>query len=246
MNELLTTKQLQAMLQMDRITIYRMLSDGRLPGFKVGGQWRFRRADVEAWLDRQGAAPTAPSSGPLSAADDLLPLRCIQAIQKVLTQAAGLGSLLLNPEGMPLTEASNAPYFCRLILSTDEGRRRCLATYRQVAQGAASPCHAGLRYARAAVAVRGQVAAHLLLGQCVVGEAQPSEETVADLSAACGLNADALRAAVAAVPTREAAAFSGLEGLAAQVAETYAEVSEERLELLERLRKISEISHLGR
>ena len=31
-------------------TVYRLVKGGRLPGFKVGGQWRFSRAILEAWV----------------------------------------------------------------------------------------------------------------------------------------------------------------------------------------------------
>lgn len=34
-------------------TIYSLVQRGRLPGFKVGGQWRFRRADIEHWVEEQ-------------------------------------------------------------------------------------------------------------------------------------------------------------------------------------------------
>jgi len=34
-------------LQVDRVTIYRMLEDGRLRGFNVRGEWRFHRHEVE-------------------------------------------------------------------------------------------------------------------------------------------------------------------------------------------------------
>ena len=54
---LLTARQLQELLQVDRITIYRMLSDGRLEGFKVGGQWRFSRQAIQGWLKEQQANP---------------------------------------------------------------------------------------------------------------------------------------------------------------------------------------------
>jgi excisionase family DNA binding protein len=53
LEELLTTRQLQDLLQVDRVTIYRMLADGRLRGFKVGGQWRLPRRQIEAWLQAQ-------------------------------------------------------------------------------------------------------------------------------------------------------------------------------------------------
>ncbi len=47
MNELLTTKQIQDLLQVDRITVYRMLNDGRLKGVKIGNQWRFPQSEID-------------------------------------------------------------------------------------------------------------------------------------------------------------------------------------------------------
>ena len=34
-------------------TAYTMVKAGDLPGFKLRGQWRFRRVDVDAWIERQ-------------------------------------------------------------------------------------------------------------------------------------------------------------------------------------------------
>ncbi|HEX9074887.1 MAG TPA: helix-turn-helix domain-containing protein, partial [Anaerolineae bacterium] len=53
MDDLLTTKQLMDLLHLDRTTIYRMLNDGRLPGVRVGGQWRFSRQTIDGWLKDQ-------------------------------------------------------------------------------------------------------------------------------------------------------------------------------------------------
>ncbi|MGD8518216.1 MAG: helix-turn-helix domain-containing protein, partial [Anaerolineae bacterium] len=64
---LLTTRQLQELLQVDRITIYRMLDDGRLEGFKVGGQWRFSRQAIDQWLEeRRGNAEGLAADAPLA------------------------------------------------------------------------------------------------------------------------------------------------------------------------------------
>ena len=41
MQELLTANQVQRLFDVDRSTIYRMASDGRLPAVKIGRQWRF-------------------------------------------------------------------------------------------------------------------------------------------------------------------------------------------------------------
>ncbi|RMD52615.1 MAG: DNA-binding protein, partial [Candidatus Thermofonsia bacterium] len=48
MAELLTAREVQEMLNVDRSTVYRMAEDGRLPAVKVGKQWRFPREKVEA------------------------------------------------------------------------------------------------------------------------------------------------------------------------------------------------------
>jgi excisionase family DNA binding protein len=84
--DLLTTKQLQELLQVDRITIYRMLNDGRLRGFKVGGQWRFSRQEIETWLQAQRVdlhlaeeVRVVGGTGVLS--PSVLSISCVQAIQ---------------------------------------------------------------------------------------------------------------------------------------------------------------------
>lgn len=51
MPDLLSPKQLAEYLQLSQRTIYRLLERGDLPAVKVGGQWRFRRAAVDEWLD---------------------------------------------------------------------------------------------------------------------------------------------------------------------------------------------------
>ena len=69
MDDLLTTRQLQDLLQVDRITIYRMLHDGRLRGFKVGGQWRFSRTAIRSWIDHRTRAGPVGDTGVPSSVD---------------------------------------------------------------------------------------------------------------------------------------------------------------------------------
>lgn len=52
-DEILTLKEVATLLKVAEKTTYTMAQRGELPGFKVGGQWRFRRADIESWIDRQ-------------------------------------------------------------------------------------------------------------------------------------------------------------------------------------------------
>jgi len=50
--KLLTVEEVAGYLKIDRITVYRMLTRRKIPAFKVGGQWRFKRKMIEAWLRR--------------------------------------------------------------------------------------------------------------------------------------------------------------------------------------------------
>lgn len=52
-DELITIKDVAEFLQIAEKTIYRMAADGKIPAFKVGGSWRFKRKEIENWLENQ-------------------------------------------------------------------------------------------------------------------------------------------------------------------------------------------------
>lgn len=52
-DQILTLKEVAAYLKLAEKTAYRLASEGKLPGFKVGGSWRFKREDLEAWIEEQ-------------------------------------------------------------------------------------------------------------------------------------------------------------------------------------------------
>ena len=47
----MTVKDVASYLSVDEKTIYRLVTKGELPGFKVLGSWRFQRIDLEAWIE---------------------------------------------------------------------------------------------------------------------------------------------------------------------------------------------------
>lgn len=50
-SEVLTVKEIAEYLKMNPITIYRLANAGRIPAFKVGGDWRFKRNSIEKWIE---------------------------------------------------------------------------------------------------------------------------------------------------------------------------------------------------
>src|SRR5262245_63384710 len=66
----LTTEEVLEYLQVNLRTVYRLIKAGKIPAVRVGRQWRFRKRDIDAWLDsqrarggaRQAAAPAAAAA----------------------------------------------------------------------------------------------------------------------------------------------------------------------------------------
>lgn len=51
--EILTLKQVADFLKVTERTIYRLAAAKKIPAFKVGGTWRFSRAELDQWIQRQ-------------------------------------------------------------------------------------------------------------------------------------------------------------------------------------------------
>ncbi len=53
--EILTIKQVAEYLKITERTIYRLAAVKKIPAFKVGGTWRFSRADIDRWIAQQSS-----------------------------------------------------------------------------------------------------------------------------------------------------------------------------------------------
>lgn len=51
--EIMTLKEVAEYLKLAEKTAYRLAAEGKIPGFKVGGSWRFRKDAIESWIDQQ-------------------------------------------------------------------------------------------------------------------------------------------------------------------------------------------------
>jgi excisionase family DNA binding protein len=76
----LTTEEVLEYLQVNLRTVYRLIKAGKIPAVRVGRQWRFRKRDIDAWLDSQRPrgggsrpAPAAVASRPAAAAGTTRP-----------------------------------------------------------------------------------------------------------------------------------------------------------------------------
>ena len=185
-DKLLTTRELVDMLQLDRVTIYKMVKDGELPSLRVGGQWRFSEEAIGAWLrGRRGETipePTAVAPEPDPAQlklTDLVPLPTLQALQNQFSELLGVASFITDLDGQPLAPCSRCARFCRLVHTWPEGMQACQASWRAIGrsdeEGAAvHTCHAGIQYASAPIIVAGQRLGMVTAGQFLTEPPDPA------------------------------------------------------------------------
>ena len=54
--DILTLREVARLLKVAEKTLYTMAGKKEIPAFRVRGQWRFRRADIDRWIDLQQSA----------------------------------------------------------------------------------------------------------------------------------------------------------------------------------------------
>jgi excisionase family DNA binding protein len=248
MADFYTVKQLQDLLKVDRITIYRMLQDGRLKGVKIGHQWRFSQADVHNLLGGVSDNP-ATSSEAGSEISTTLPVHCIQTIQNLYSNISQMTALVVDMQGMPLTTISAPCRFCATINSSTAGAAACRAAWRQMAgdcreRSQVFTCHAGLNYSAAPVFDQGvQIGAFITGGfYLLLPDRYEESERVEKLAARYKLSAGQLQdqvTEVTAIPADRRAAVETWPRAAALAVQS---ILDERIGLISRLQKIANLT----
>src|ERR1700756_5640520 len=99
----LPTEEFFRYLQVNLRTVYRLIKAGKIPAVRVGRQWRFRKRDIDAWLDSQrprggsrspaapvAAAAAAPRSGAGNARPRVLVVDDEASIRDLLAKTLAL------------------------------------------------------------------------------------------------------------------------------------------------------------
>jgi len=61
-DDILTISDVASLLKVAEKTVYGLVQKGDLPGFKVGGQWRFSRSAIDSWIETKTKASSASST----------------------------------------------------------------------------------------------------------------------------------------------------------------------------------------
>jgi len=117
---LLTARQVQQLLHIDRSTVYRMASDGRLPSIRVGRQLRFPADRLDGFLEPQAAA-------------DHVETALAEAVLEVAADLLGVTMVVTDMSGRPTTPIVNpSPWF--VANAQQDALADCLREWRAMAE----------------------------------------------------------------------------------------------------------------
>ncbi len=246
MTELLTTRQVQESLLVDRTTIYRLVASGQLPAIRVGKQWRFARAAIESLLQHKAARVAAGAAAAAIDNDAALPFAAqvssagIQQLQDLFAELLGVMLVVTDMQGHPLTDPSHVCGYYRSLMGAHGLGRLCDVTWPQLA--AALPLkpqfvisQLGPLCARAFIRVENGLAGMLVAG-CVAPDMwPPSGERIDALAGQARMEPGQLAQRVHAVHVLLSADQTRVLDVIQRIADIISTLIAERL-LLTRLR----------
>jgi PTS system nitrogen regulatory IIA component len=130
-SDMMDMEQLAAYLQRDVREVGKLASRGHLPGHKVGGQWRFARAEINQWIETQMHAYTEQQLTALESAGGEHPEPLISGLLSEASVAVPLGASTKSSvlrELVTLAEQSWQVYDSAAILEALRAREELAST----------------------------------------------------------------------------------------------------------------------
>jgi excisionase family DNA binding protein len=251
MVEMLTTKEMQAMLQVDRSTIYRMAEAQQLPAIKVGKQWRFPADQVKSWLQQQAVTPK-PGSPPLEAINgtadigSLLPVEYVRLVQDTFAKALDAMVVVTDMTGNPVAEVSNPCGLFKVINQTPNAIQKCNENWSHLdttpgLEPQFIQSRLGLLGARGLIRVGSELKGMVIVGGIAPADWPPAPDQVADAATAFGLPPEALNSRLHEVFYLDEVKKDLILSVVQRIADILAHTAVERLTLMGKLESIAQL-----
>jgi excisionase family DNA binding protein len=252
MTTLLTTKDVQELINVDKSTIYRMAEDGRLPAVKVGRQWRFPADKLAELLNGEGGAVAAgvAEARPRSAAASLAELldgEPAQVIADLVADIFGVMAVITDIEGNPLTDVANPCGYFAAIQAYPQSIDACVDGWRQLAEQIDMeprfvPSHLGFLCARTFIRVGSE-----LVGMVIVGgigpEAWPlGDAEIAGIARALDIDAEDIRRHIDQVYSIDEDRRQWILHILPRVSDLISRLADARSQLVSRLDAIASLA----
>jgi excisionase family DNA binding protein len=244
MESFLTTKQVQDLFKIDRITVYRMLQDGRLKGVKIGNQWRFPQQEVERLLSGGQVAFSISEEK-----DSIFPIHCVQTIQNLFTSVSKCSALIIDQNGDQVTQISQPGPVCKILLANEKGNELCKSFWREIAREAKGrseifTCPAGLNCFGSIILNQNKKQGVFLAGEFYMGDSDMSQniEILKHIARDCGINEQEIMAVATLVRRLSAEEQKHLSYQPEAAAMAVESILSERTAFMDRLQQIANLT----
>jgi excisionase family DNA binding protein len=265
MADLLTTREVQDLLHVDRTTVYRMVESGQIPAMRVGKQWRFAPSDLERWLRGQAAhgaaqSPSQPGLAPVpsifgtaskpdACLSDLLPISCVQMIQDAFADALGVMIVVTDMDGRPVTRVSNSCGLYDTVMESGEAVARCIQHWQQMAGALTlepkfAPSDLGLLCARGLIRMGNELKGMVFLGGIAPDDWPPDDNEIVAIAEHFGLEPMQVQSKIGAVHRLDSRDRDRALGFVQRIADICSHVLEDRSVLYSRLQAIAMLTTL--
>jgi excisionase family DNA binding protein len=257
MTDLLTAKDMEELLHVDRSTIYRMAEQGRLPAVKVGKQWRFPSDQVSSQFQIQVPSPVdnSENSKPAIVATNtdklaaVLPIECVQLIQESFADLLGVMIVVTDMEGRPITNPSNSCGLFDVISQVPGALQKCIQSWHIMASSLELEpqfdiSHLGLHCARALIRVGSELQG-MVVASCVAPDTwPPKEEGISAIAAELAVDQALIEKHVEEVHRLSAYQQEQVLVYIQRMANIVAHIVNERITLVNRLEAIADLTAL--
>lgn len=199
MTTFLTSQEMQDLINVDRSTVYRMAEDGRLPGVKVGRQWRFPADRVAAQLGLAIEPEEHPAPAPPVATDleHLLRPEVAQSIADLIGELFGVMAVITDMGGRPITNVANPCGYYAAIADQPGAVEACMSQWQLFAhEPHVAPrwvrTHLGFLCARTFVWVDLKPVGMIVVGGVTPPAWPPSPDQIEEISSAVGVPSEIL------------------------------------------------------
>ncbi len=247
MASMLTTKDVQEIINVDRSTIYRMAESGRLPAVKVGRQWRFPADELEAFL----AGGTTIEAEPVEVSVTDLATRLLPGIAKPVADLVGsiFGVMVLvtDLDGEPLIEPSNPCGLFVYVHGSPEARARCAATWRDLSSDPHllpkfRPTPLGFNCARDLIRANGEIIGMVVMGGVAPDSWPPEPNEIVELADEMHVDAGGLTDHIDEVYHVSQEDQDWILEYLPAVTSLFSKIAEERSRLVDRLDDIASLA----
>lgn len=248
MATLLTTKDLQELINVDKSTIYRMAEDGRLPAVKVGRQWRFPAEQVADLLGGVMTKPI-PAASPHTTGDlaTLLVPETAEAVVELVADLFGVMAVITDMAGQPITDVANPNGYFSAIQNQPGAVEKCAQGWRELGadgglESRFKASHLGFLCTRTFIRVGNELVGMLIVGGITPKDWPPNNEFLAGVAAELGVAVADLAAHADETYYVEEARQQWILGLLPRISDLISRLAAARNQLLDKLDAIAALA----